>query len=89
MANLEASAAPEGGVDDLYNYDVDTNDAFREFESRIDQPNLQKRSSTAAGGSKPDGLGIDEEIKITKKRDPVAKLDESRLVNGINVGILG
>lgn len=39
----------------------------------------QSRSNTKASGTGGDGLGIDEEIIVTKKRIPIPKLDENRL----------
>ena len=43
----------------------------------------QTRSTLARKGSRTagDGLGIDEEIVITKKRTPIPKLDDARLLS--------
>ena len=65
-------------LDDLFNYDVD-NDLFKEVDTNMDvareQP-IASRSKDLAGS----GLGLEKEIKVTKKRAPIPKLDESRLV---------
>jgi replication fork protection complex subunit Csm3/Swi3 len=67
-----------GGDDDLFNYDVDDiNDPFSE---NYMVPGSKERAKEAASKSKSGaGLGIDEEIEITKKpRAPRVKLDEDR-----------
>ena len=51
-------------LDDLFNYDPNVEDGSRADQQRINQPPL-------AGD-------MDEEIKVTRKRAPVAKLDEAR-----------
>ncbi|KAF2828566.1 Swi3-domain-containing protein [Ophiobolus disseminans] len=43
------------------------------------QPDFTSRGKAAGGGG--DGLGIDEEIIITKKRIPIPKLDDNRLLS--------
>lgn len=43
------------------------------------QPDFASRKSGNATGG--DGLGIDEEIIITKKRIPIPKLDDNRLLS--------
>lgn len=64
-------------LDDLFDYDPDLGNIFdtndHNKESSVSQPATGKRSHDTSGG-----LGIDEEIKITKKRKPIAKLDEAR-----------
>ena len=66
-------------IDELFNYEVD-NDLFQEVDTNMDvapkQPSARTRDGTLEGG-----LGLDEEIKITKKRAPISKLDESRCVH--------
>ncbi|KAH7400684.1 chromosome segregation in meiosis protein 3 [Phaeosphaeria sp. MPI-PUGE-AT-0046c] len=41
--------------------------------------NAQPHANYKASGTGGDGLGIDEEIVVTKKRIPIPKLDENRL----------
>lgn len=70
--------APRDDLDDLFNYDASMDDAFRDTNNKSDIPTAdqaQTRRKNAYGGA---DLGIDEEIKITKKRQPIAKLDEAR-----------
>ena len=62
-------------LDDLFNYDVDV---FRDVDTNIDVSIHKKPAAAADGKSNATGLGIDEEIKVTKKRAPVPKLDENR-----------
>ena len=57
--------------DSLFDYDVD--DAFRDVDTNMDVPAVRAKSKEDGAG-----LGIDEEIKVTKKRAPIPKLDENR-----------
>ncbi|EEP77731.1 predicted protein [Uncinocarpus reesii 1704] len=59
--------------DDLFNYDPG-------IEELLGGPDDETNSAAPPGG-KADDLGIDEEIKITKKRAPAVKLDENRLLS--------
>lgn len=59
-------------VDDLFNYDVGLEDI---------QPNPTTTTNapkTTTGDPTSLGLGLDEEVKVTKKRQPAPKLDEAR-----------
>ena len=69
-------AAPHDDLDDLYDYSVDAEDVFRDFQPTMDAPlpNLAPTRPKAAD------LGIDEEIQVAKKRAPIAKLDENRYI---------
>jgi replication fork protection complex subunit Csm3/Swi3 len=75
-------------VNSLLNYDVSDNedDPFREIDTTFDKPDDRskstKRKATGSDNKEnADILGLDEEVKITKKRKPVAKLDEARLLS--------
>ena len=71
--NLGAPNVPP--VDDLDDslFDYDVGDVFRDVDTNMDVPAVKgKRKEDGAG------LGIDEEIKVTKKRAPIPKLDENR-----------
>lgn len=71
------SSPPIDDIDDsLFNYDVD--DAFRDVDTSMDVPLGQKPAIRTDGKKNGANLGIDEEIKVTKKRIPVPKLDENR-----------
>lgn len=78
----------------LLNYDVsdndDDDDPFREIDTTLHEPtdippaNGTKRKPPFGSDNKENGadaLGIDAEVQITKKRKPVAKLDEARLLS--------
>ena len=68
---------PVDDVDDsLFDYDV--GDVFRDANISMDVPAAQKYAARTDRNEKGVGLGIDEEIKVTRKRVPVPKLDESR-----------
>jgi replication fork protection complex subunit Csm3/Swi3 len=75
-------------VTNLLNYGIsdDDDDPFREIDTTLHEPNNgpqgTKRKAAGSGGQEnADTLGLDEEVKITKKRKPVAKLDEARLLS--------
>lgn len=68
-------ASPSNHVDDLFDYDVGLDEILQDV-STASNTNAPKQPSVPDG---PDlGLGLDEEVKVSKKRQPVAKLDESR-----------
>ncbi|KAJ5201599.1 uncharacterized protein N7498_006262 [Penicillium cinerascens] len=64
-------------LNDLFDYDVGLDEIF--------QGNGASNSNAADAKTSGDptslGLGLDEEVKVTKKRQPVAKLDEGRLLS--------
>jgi replication fork protection complex subunit Csm3/Swi3 len=67
---------PEDELDAILNGTLDGQDIF-------DTTNIQAQVQTS-NSRKPtadSGLGIDEEIKIVKKRQPIPKLDEDRLLS--------
>ena len=63
-------------LDDLFDYDV--GDVFQDVDTNMDIPTREKTIARTEGKENGAGLGIDEEIKVTKKRAPVPKLDENR-----------
>ena len=68
-------ASPSNHVDDLFDYDVGLDEILQDV-STASNKNAPKQPSVPDG---PDlRLGLDEEVKVSKKRQPVAKLDESR-----------
>lgn len=68
------TTAAHDELDDLFNYDVDQDDVFRDYQPQMDLPILPAQTNK----SKLADLGIDEEIQVTTKRKPIAKLDEER-----------
>jgi len=77
----KASPAAHDGLDDLFEYDPGMENVFREANkapSKATQERPKTHTFTSDGGA---GLGIDHEIKIAKKRRPIAKLDEARYVS--------
>lgn len=67
----------EDELDDILNGIIDGEDLF-DTSNRPPQeePQAQRKPTNKAAN-----LGIDEEIKIEKKRAPIPKLDEDRCVN--------
>ena len=71
----------------LLDYGVDTDDDWSKdidnsLQVRDDKPTLSPRAQKrkASDDKENDILGLDEEVKITKKRKPIAKLDDARSV---------
>ena len=59
-------------LDDLFNYDVGLDEV-------VPDNNTSNSNTKASGaGDAALGLGLDDEVKVSKKRQPVAKLDEAR-----------
>ena len=74
----EGAATPTADIyDDLFDYDANIDDILPELDTNFDVPAKKSQGAADAGAS----LGVDEDIKITKKRRPVAKLDETRLLS--------
>lgn len=71
-------------VDELLNYNIsDDDDPFADDYQAQKGANKQTLSPRSAKRKAEDDkenndLGLDEEVKIVKKRKPVAKLDEAR-----------
>lgn len=77
---IRRNAPPAADMDDsLFDYDV--GDAFRDADINMDVPTAQQPANTTGGKDDGGALGIDEEIKVTRKRAPVPKLDEDRLAS--------
>lgn len=83
MATTDVAARNVPPVDDLDDslFDYDVGDVFRDVDTNMDVP--AARADEKENGA---GLGIDEEIKVTKKRAPVPKLDENRFAPNCNGG---
>ena len=73
--------------DTLFDYDI--GDVFRDVDTNMDVPAVQKPAARVEGNENGTGLGIDEEIRVVKKRSPVPKLDENRFAsNEVTTGAL-
>lgn len=71
---LAEAMSPEPTADDLndlFDYDIGLDEVFPDTTATN---NASKPSAPGDSAS----LGLDEEVKVTKKRQPVAKLDEAR-----------
>lgn len=67
-------------LDGLLDFDTDNNDIFRDVDISMDLPSRGKSSLQLENSKDVSSLGIDEEIQVQKKRKPVVRLDEHRLV---------
>lgn len=86
---MAADPLTKSTVDDLFNYDIDSDDPFGDSKTtakpRDDKPTLSPRAAKRRAGA-DDGdvfgldLGLDQEVKI-KKRKPNPKLDEALLLS--------
>jgi replication fork protection complex subunit Csm3/Swi3 len=71
---LDRAPSP-GNVDDLFDYDAGLDEIFQDKPSTASNADASK---PATGDPTSLGLGLDEEVKVTKKRQPAPKLDEAR-----------
>lgn len=69
--------APADDLDNLFDYHVDLENVFRDVDVNMDMPGGKQSAQSEPKVNRPE-LGIDEEVKITRKRQPVPKLDEDR-----------
>lgn len=69
------NVASPAQFDDLFDYDVDLDGILQDASARSNTNPPQAAPGPDAPGL---GLGLDDEVKVTKTRKPVAKLDENR-----------
>lgn len=62
-------------LDALFDFDPEIFNDNSNTDGNNTRAPLREKSVAAQG---EEGLGLDEEVKITKKRQPVAKLDATR-----------
>jgi len=72
---MENEGTKESQINDLFDYDVGLDDILRDVSTTSNTSTAKQPSGPEGPGL---GLGLDEEVKVSKKRQPVAKLDESR-----------
>ncbi len=84
---MSADPLTKETTDELFNHGLDTDDDWSKdidnsLQVRDDKTTLSPRPQKrkASDDKENDILGLDEEVKITKKRKPIAKLDEARSV---------
>ncbi|CEL02443.1 hypothetical protein ASPCAL03613 [Aspergillus calidoustus] len=73
-----AASRPVDFVDDLFDYDVGLDGILQEISTNTSTANAPKQ--TAPPDNSGVVLGLDDEVKVAKKRQPVPKLDENRLL---------
>ncbi|KAL8735713.1 MAG: hypothetical protein Q9181_002716 [Wetmoreana brouardii] len=71
-------------LDDLFDYNVNVEEVFRDVDVSMTTNNEKEVAQTKSKDENL-GLGIDEEIRVVKKRQPVARLDEKRLLSQAGV----
>lgn len=62
----------------MFDSTVDMEDVFRDDDINMDAP-IEQPAAQPTTKDGDDTLGLEEEVKVTRKRQPVAKLDEDRL----------
>ena len=67
-------------LDEIFNYDVNLEDVFRDVDNIMRAPTRANNDIQPGNQINGDVLGIDEQIKVAKKRAPIPKLDEARYV---------
>ncbi|KAL8891176.1 MAG: hypothetical protein Q9215_001772 [Flavoplaca cf. flavocitrina] len=72
-------------MDAMFDSTVDMQDVFRDDDINMDAP-IERPAAQPKTKDDGDMLGLEEEVKVTRKRQPVAKLDEDRLV--LSLGVL-
>jgi replication fork protection complex subunit Csm3/Swi3 len=70
-ASISEHGTPTHDLNDLFDYDVG-------LDEIIPENNAINNTKPTTVGDPALGLGLDEEVKVTKQRQPVAKLDENR-----------
>jgi len=78
-----ANTASDDELDDILNGIAEGRDEHNNSNTQTQPDFASRKSGNGTGGG--DGLGIDEEIIITKQRIPIPKLDDNRLLS--NPGI--
>ncbi|PGH13692.1 hypothetical protein AJ80_06197 [Polytolypa hystricis UAMH7299] len=66
-------------IDDLFDYGAGLDDILKDTEAVPQNPLEGPNQHDGEAGA--DALGLDEELKVSRKRNPVAKLDEARLLS--------
>ncbi|KAL8774575.1 MAG: hypothetical protein Q9209_000948 [Squamulea sp. 1 TL-2023] len=82
MASIRPSkepGPPAEDMDDMFDYTVDK-DVFLDVDVNMDAPSERQPMEFQPKDS-GNVLGLDEQVKIIRKRQPVAKLDENRLLS--------
>lgn len=75
----EGSNEAPNNLDDLFNYDVGIEDILNDVASQANNASSSNNQSRpTAGKDTGAGLGLDEEVTVTKKRKPTVKFDETR-----------
>ncbi|GAB7350631.1 hypothetical protein MBLNU459_g1194t1 [Dothideomycetes sp. NU459] len=74
--NPRANPDPADDLDDLFNYDAGIDETFNQLGQQIAPANREDLNEIT---------GLDEEVKITRKRRPLARLDEDRLLSDAGI----
>ncbi len=77
LIGLDASAEERT---DMFDYTVDMQSKSRDVDVNMDAP-IEKQAAQLEPKDSGDALGVDKQVKVRSKRQPVAKLDEDRLAS--------
>lgn len=72
--------AHQDELDEAPGYDAEMEEIFSGLHNSDNNDRYEPTKERVAAPFESENLGIDEEVKITKKRKPIAKLDSSRYV---------
>lgn len=65
-------------IDDLFDYDVGLDEVLNSISTEPNRAGANTTKEFTTSASSGPSLGLDEEVKVSKKRHPIAKLDETR-----------
>ncbi|KAL8994738.1 MAG: hypothetical protein Q9169_005377 [Polycauliona sp. 2 TL-2023] len=74
------SDRPAEAMDDLFDYTVDMEEVMRDVDVNMDAP-ADRQATQPKPKEGGEGLGVDKPVEVTRRRQPVAKLDEDRLLS--------
>ncbi|KAL8862343.1 MAG: hypothetical protein Q9178_001352 [Gyalolechia marmorata] len=77
LIGLDTSAEE---MDDIHHYTVDMQKVFRDVDVNMDAP-IERQAAQLEPKDSGDALGVEKEVQVRSKRQPVAKLDEDRLLS--------
>ncbi|KAL8913314.1 MAG: hypothetical protein Q9172_007314 [Xanthocarpia lactea] len=77
LTGLDTSAEETG---DMYNYTVNMQKVFSDVDVNMDAP-IERQAAQLEPKDSGDALGVDKAVEVRSKRQPVARLDEDRLLS--------
>lgn len=74
----EQSGVHSTNDDDLFDYDVGLDEVLNSIPTEPNRADADAAKESATSAGLGPSLGLDEEVKVSKRRQPIAKLDETR-----------